>query len=109
MKNLSEEIIGNAVIVRSSKLLNKEASKADEIFIITKEPFTTSLENTNVFINKTKNLCVLRYNQDHLILVEKLPNPLFDGTDFVEYKVLTKNGVGYLLHNKSHEQFTVVA
>lgn len=109
MNEMQNDVIGNAVVVSSLKLLNPSHSKSDEIFIINTATFTSYTESGDSFMNPENRLVVLRYNEDHIVILEKVNTPILNGTDFVEYKVLTKDGIGYMLHNKSHERFTIVA
>jgi hypothetical protein len=109
MNETQNDIIGCAVVVSSLKLLYPSHSKSDEIFIINTGTFTSYIEDDDSFMNPAHRLATLRYNEDHIVILEKINSPVLNSTDFVEYKVLTKDGIGYMLHNKMHERFTIVA
>jgi len=109
MSNWEQTIGGNAVVVYSRKLESPHHSKHDKIFVINKSTFAVQLESKGGFLDSDSKLCQLKYGEDHVILLESIYSLLLDGTDFTEYKVLTKDGVGYMLFNKSHEYFQVIA
>ncbi len=98
-----------ALVVHSKKLeepgphLNHE-----EIYIINKESFLYYLKAGISFTNPENRLCILRYSEDHIIILEEVSLNVLASTDYTEYKVLTKDGVGYMLCNKKHEYFTPV-
>lgn len=109
MNEMEKDIIGSAVVVTSLKLLYPSHSKSDEIFIINTGTFASYIETDDSFMNPAHRLATLRYNEDHIVILERIDSPILTSTDFVEYKVLTKDGIGYMLHNKMHERFTIVA
>jgi hypothetical protein len=109
MSNWEQTIGGNAVVVYSRKLESPNHSKHDKVFVINKSTFAVQLESKGGFLDSDSKLCQLKYGEDHVILLESIYSLLLDGTDFAEYKVLTKDGVGYMLFNKSHEYFQVIA
>ena len=109
MSETQNNIVGCAVVVTSLKLSYPSHSKGDEIFIINRGTFDSYIKDDDSFMNPAHRLATLRYNEDHIVILERIDSPILTSTDFVEYKVLTKDGIGYMLHNKMHERFTIVA
>ena len=103
MNNWEQAMVGSAVIVYSKRLNEPNHSKIDEIFIVNKQTFSHYLNTDESFMNPDNRLCVLRYGEDHIIILEHVFSNVLEGTDFNEYKVLTKTGIGYILLNKMHE------
>lgn len=109
MNDLEENFVGSVVVVDSLRLyLDKPRNRSDEIFIINKEMFYEYLCKTNTSSKLNNTLAILQYKEDHIIILEETQNDNSKISDFQEYKVLTKNGVGYLMLNKTHEFFRPV-
>lgn len=106
--NADEDFVGSAVTVDSLKLYVKNPNQiSDQIFLVNKERFFIHFAKKDLDVHSTNVLTTLNYKQDHIIILEKF-NDASDTSDFQEYKVLTKNGVGFLMLNKAHEFFNLV-
>lgn len=109
MNNADEDFVGFAVTVDSLKLYIKNSNQiSNQIFLVNKERFFIHFAKKDLDVHSTNVLTTLNYKQDHIIILEKFNDNLENTSDFQEYKVLTKNGVGFLMLNKTHEFFSPV-